>query len=48
MKKKKYHVFGTVPKSNRKNHRKRQNTHVHEGLLSWLGTGISVKSGEVK
>jgi hypothetical protein len=47
MKNKKCHTTGTVPKYNRKIVETvkidNQNTHVHEGAHSWLGTGTSIK-----
>ena len=44
---------GTVPKSNKKNRRKRgkienPNTHIHDRSPSWFGTGTSIKHGGVK
>ena len=45
-------MFGTVPKSERKIIEKGKiytpDTHRHHHSLSWLGTGISTKSGWVK
>ena len=50
--KKKYHTVGTVPNSNRKIVERgttdTPNRQLHDRSLSWLGTGISIKSGGVK
>ena len=46
MENKKYHTVWTAPKSNRKIYT--SNTQIHDRLLSWLGTGTSIKSGGVK
>jgi hypothetical protein len=44
----KYHSVGTVPKSNRKTRERSKvdtvNTQMHDRVLSWLGTGISITS----
>ena len=49
---KKYYTVGTIPKSYRKIiERDQMNTlitQIHEHLLFWLGTGISLKSGGAK
>ena len=53
MKNEKNHIVGTVPKSNRKIvERDKIDTpnpqiHQHFSLLSWLGTGTSIKSGRL-
>jgi len=48
-KKQKYHMVGTVPKSNRKIVQRDKidipNTQIHDRSLLWLGTGTSIKSG---
>ena len=48
MKNKNYHTFGTGPKSNRTIVERDNITQTHNRPLSWLGTGISIKSGGVK
>lgn len=54
MKNKKVHIFGTVPKSNRKIVGKKgildtPNAHViYDRSLCWLGTGTSMRNGRVK
>ena len=49
---KNYHNVGTIPKSNIKIVDRFKintpNTQIHDPSLVWLGTGTSVKSGEVK
>ena len=51
MKNEKYHTVGTVPNSNSKFVERGKfdtsNTHIHDRTLSCLGTGTSVKGGEV-
>ena len=48
----KSHTVGTALKSNRKNVETvkidTSTTHIHDGPLSWLGTGISIKNGRGK
>jgi len=44
MKSKKYHTVGTAPNSNRKIVKRGK---IHDRSLSWLDTGISIKSGRV-
>ena len=52
MKSKKYHTFGTIPKSNIKIAERSKidipNPQVHDCSFSWLGTCTSIKSGGVK
>ena len=52
MKKKKYCTVETVRRSNRKIIERDKinmpNTHIHDHLLSWLGTDTPIKSGRVK
>jgi hypothetical protein len=53
MKNRKYHTFGTVPKSNRKSLKGSKSillTHkyIFDRSLSWLCTGTSITSGRVK
>jgi len=49
MKNKKYHTFGTVPKSKRKitetGNIDIPSTQIHNDPLSWLDTGTSIKCG---
>ena len=51
-KSKNYHTVGTFPKSNRKIVEKGKintlSTQINDHSLSWLSTGTSIKSGEVK
>jgi len=46
---KKYHNVGTIRKSNRKFVERGEidtsNTRLHDRLLSWFGTGTSIKHG---
>jgi hypothetical protein len=48
----KYNTVGTVPKSNirivERGKSDIPNTQIHDRSLSWIGTGISIKSGGVK
>ena len=48
---KSYHTVETIPKSNIKMVERDKiyttNTQIHDGLLSWLGTGLSIKYGGV-
>jgi hypothetical protein len=50
MKNKKYTTVRTVPKSTREivERGESDNTQMHGQLLSWLGTGSSIKSDRVK
>ena len=52
MKNKKYHTFGTTPSSNIKIVGRVKidtpNTEIQDRSISWLGTGISIKSGGVQ
>ena len=49
----KYHAVGTIPKSNGKIVERGQiytpllNTQIHDCLLSWLGTGTLIESGDI-
>ena len=49
---KKIHTAGIVLKSYKKIVERGKidipNTHIHDRLLSWLGTGTSIKSGRIK
>ena len=49
MQNKKYHTVGTIPKKYTKKEAKSiLLTQIHDRSLSWLGTGTSIKSGEIK
>ena len=53
MKNTKYHTVGTIPKSiktivERVKIETPNNTHIHDIIVSWLGTGTSITSGGVK
>jgi len=47
---KKYQIVGIIPKSNRTIVERGKNRYpkIHDRLLSWLGTGTSIKSGGLK
>jgi len=45
---KRYYKVETVAKSNRRKPNRYSNTQIHDRSLPWLGTGTSIKSGEIK
>ena len=51
MKSKKYHIVGTIPKGNIKiieiGKIDTPDTHIYDRILSWLGTGTSIKGRRI-
>ena len=51
MKSKKYHIVGTIPKGNIKIIERGKidtpDTHLYDRILSWLGTGTSIKGRRI-
>ena len=51
MKSKKYHIVGTIPKGNIKiieiGKIDTADTHLYDRILSWLGTGTSIKGRRI-